>query len=127
MDVGRLVLMAIPLGIIVYAFIDVLMARPHTTRLAPKWLWAVAVLVLPLLGAVLWFVLGRPKRRPGPYRSPGVGPSARRRDARPDDDPDFLATLDPTIHRRPHLRASIRRRTTRTDPDGTLSATGLPP
>lgn len=96
MDVGRLVLMAIPLGIIVYAFIDVLMARPHTTRLAPKWLWAVAVLVLPLLGAVLWFVLGRPKRRPGPYRSPGSPGRPRGGGMRaPDDDPDFLATLDP--------------------------------
>lgn len=76
-------LFAIPLAIIVYAFIDVLTTRPHATKRGPKALWAVAVLVLPLVGALLWFVFGRPPRRRGPTRQVIA----------PDDDIDFLRDL----------------------------------
>jgi hypothetical protein len=81
--VGRLVLFAIPLAVIVYAFIDVLMTRPHTTKRGPKALWAIAILALPVLGAVLWFIFGRPpRRRPAPHV------------VAPDDDVEFLRDLD---------------------------------
>lgn len=81
---GRLVVMAIPLAIVVYAFIDVLVTPAHATRRGPKVLWALAVLVLPLIGAILWFVLGRPRRKPAPMA--------------PDDDTEFLRDLDRRLH-----------------------------
>ena len=87
---GRLIVFAIPVAVIVYAFIDVLMTRPHATRRGPKWVWALAVLLLPLVGAVLWFALGRPIRR-----RPGQAPRMQA----PDDDPDFLRELDRRTHR----------------------------
>ncbi|MCB9411874.1 MAG: PLDc N-terminal domain-containing protein [Actinobacteria bacterium] len=81
---GRLLIMVIPLAVIVYAFIDVLTTPAHTARRGPKWLWALAVLLLPLLGALLWFVLGRPVR---PRRTAAGQLGA------PDDDPEFLRDL----------------------------------
>lgn len=80
---GRLLLLAIPIAVAVYAFIDVLATPGAAVQRGPKWLWALAVLVLPLVGAVLWFIVGRPPRR----RRSGPAVSA------PDDDPDFLRQL----------------------------------
>ncbi len=84
---GRLVVMAIPLAVIVYAFIDVLVTPAHSTRRGPKALWAIAVLVLPLVGALLWFIFGRPRR------------SAGKATMAPDDDTEFLRDLDRRLHR----------------------------
>lgn len=79
---GRLLVLAIPVAITVYAFIDVITTRPRTTRRGPKMLWAFAVLLLPLLGALLWFVFGRPRKlRAEPHWSA------------PDDDVEFLRGL----------------------------------
>jgi hypothetical protein len=88
LGVGRLVLFAIPLAFIVYAFIDVLTTRAHTTVRGPKALWAIAVLVLPVVGAALWFIFGRPPRR---RRTAHV--------VAPDDDPDFLRDLGRRTHK----------------------------
>lgn len=83
--------MAIPLAVIVYAFIDVVTSRPHAVRRAPKSLWALAVLLLPVVGAVLWFAFGRPIRpRRGGSRGGVIAP---------DDDPDFLREIDRRTHR----------------------------
>ena len=79
---GRLLVLAIPVAITVYAFIDVVTTRPRTTRRGPKLLWAFAVLLLPLIGAILWFVFGRPRKvRTAPQWSA------------PDDDVEFLRGL----------------------------------
>jgi hypothetical protein len=76
--------MVIPLAVIVYAFIDVLLTPAHTTKRGPKFLWALGVLLLPVLGAVLWFLLGRPtRRRTGDLAHSGA----------PDDDIEFLRDL----------------------------------
>lgn len=75
-------MLAIPIAITVYAFIDVLMTPGARVVRGPKWLWSVAVLLLPLLGAAMWFAFGRPSRR----RAPSV--------SAPDDDPDFLRDLN---------------------------------
>lgn len=76
---GRLLLLALPIALAVYALFDVIAARPHATRRGPKALWAAAVLLLPVVGPVAWFILGRPRRPP--------------RTMAPDDDLDFLRKL----------------------------------
>lgn len=50
------------LGIIVYAYTiyDVVTSRFANPN--DKLIWALIVLLLPLLGTVLWFVIGRNKR-----------------------------------------------------------------
>lgn len=61
----------------------------------PRFAWVIAILLLPLVGAIAWFVFGRPHRaggsRPG-WRPAGGPPEPPRRRA-PDDDPDFLRSL----------------------------------
>ena len=87
---GRFLLYAIGFVVVLYAFIDVVLSRGDDVRSVPKALWAVVVVLVPILGAVGWFVWGRPRVQaagsPGGGR--GRGPVA------PDDDPAFLRQID---------------------------------
>lgn len=67
----------------VYAAIDSLMTDHRRVRGIPKFFWVVVILLLPVVGALLWFVLG--KDRGGSRQAP--------RQTAPDDDPEFLARL----------------------------------
>jgi hypothetical protein len=60
----------------VYSIVDCALTERFRVRGMPKALWVVVLLVLPVVGGVLWFLIGR-------------GP-ARRRFLGPDDDPRFL-------------------------------------
>lgn len=66
-------------------------------RGAPRAVWVLAILLLPLFGAVGWFLLGRPRPAGQPaagrLRPGGIIPEPPRRRA-PDDDPEFLRSLD---------------------------------
>lgn len=58
--------------------------------------WVVVILLVPLAGAIAWFLAGRPRPPGAPVRGwlgGGVPPEPPRRRA-PDDDPDFLRSLD---------------------------------
>ncbi|MFT3875715.1 MAG: PLD nuclease N-terminal domain-containing protein [Propioniciclava sp.] len=82
----RVLAVLILVAIIVYALVDASQASPGRVRLMPRWLWIVAIVLLPGIGALGWFALGRPR---------GQGPSegGPRRTIAPDDDPDFLRRL----------------------------------
>ncbi|HEY8318655.1 MAG TPA: PLDc N-terminal domain-containing protein [Amnibacterium sp.] len=60
----------------IYAFVDCALTERSRVRGLPKALWLLVVVVLPLIGGLLWFLIGR-------------GPT-RRRFLPPDDDPTFL-------------------------------------
>jgi len=66
-------------------------------RGAPRAVWVLAILLLPLVGATGWFLLGRPRPADPPGagrpRPGGILPEPPRRRA-PDDDPEFLRSLD---------------------------------
>lgn len=68
----------------VYCVVEVAQARGYNVRAMPRWLWAFAVICLPVLGPVAWLILGRPIKstKPLPPRS-----------SAPDDDEDFLRGL----------------------------------
>lgn len=66
----------------VYSVVDVLMTDRSRFRAFPKQVWALVVGLLPVIGGVLWLVVGKARRRGGVVR-----PIA------PDDDPTFLRTL----------------------------------
>ena len=68
----------------VYTVVDVLLTDRGRVRAFPKPVWAVGVVVLPVIGGLLWLVVGK-ARRSGSGR---VGSSVA-----PDDDPAFLNTL----------------------------------
>ncbi|PPB49096.1 hypothetical protein C4K88_10305 [Arthrobacter pityocampae] len=88
----RLLLFAAILGVavVIYALIDCVMSRKHEVRSISKTAWFITILLLPLIGAGMWFLLGRPRgeRPPGPRRPAPRQPTA------PDDDPAFLQNLE---------------------------------
>jgi hypothetical protein len=88
----RLLLFAAILGVavIIYALIDCVMSRKHEVRSISKTAWFITILVLPLIGAGMWFLFGRP-RSEGPS---GPRRPAPRRPTAPDDDPAFLQNLE---------------------------------
>lgn len=67
----------------VFTVIDLLMTDRTRLRALNKPLWALIVIVLPVLGGILWFVLGK-------ARGDQAAPAGR---LAPDDDPEFLKGL----------------------------------
>jgi hypothetical protein len=84
----RVVITLVTVGVAIYALVDCLRSRPGEIRGLPKVLWLVAIVVLPLAGAVAYLVLGRVT----PPGTAGLRPPGRRVVA-PDDDPEFLRSL----------------------------------
>ncbi|MCU1529385.1 MAG: hypothetical protein JWP75_3148 [Frondihabitans sp.] len=78
---GLIVVIVAAVAFVVYALVDCLFTERFRFRALNKPVWALLIIVLPVVGALLWFGLGRRRR----------GLSGRRVVA-PDDDPDFLGT-----------------------------------
>ena len=87
-------LAAVPLILVVLALISALSA--DRVRTLPRALWVVAILLIPLLGPAAYFLTGRPVAD----RPTGAAPTTAHRPAAPDDDPDFLRTLNAEQARR---------------------------
>ncbi|MDG4823430.1 PLD nuclease N-terminal domain-containing protein [Asanoa sp. WMMD1127] len=81
----------------VAALISCLSADEGEIRALPRIAWVLIILFFPLVGGVAWFVAGRPepRRAAGQWR-PGSGfpESERPRQKAPDDDPEFLKSLN---------------------------------
>ncbi len=84
----RLLIYIIPLAITLYAIFDIASTPQEQIRNLPKWGWIVIVLLLETLGALAWFIAGRPKRSPN-----SGGGNRRGKIIPPDDNPDFLRGL----------------------------------
>lgn len=65
----------------VYSIVDCALLPPTRHRGVNKPVWLLIVVLFPVLGGILWFVVGRGRLRP---------PSVQRA---PDDDPAFLGSL----------------------------------
>ncbi len=87
-------LAAIQLVLFVLALISSLSA--DRVRAMPRAAWILVILLIPLLGPLAYFLWGRPlpARREGPIRR------APSRPLSPDDDPDFLRSVDTEQSRR---------------------------
>jgi len=88
-------LAAVQLVLLVLALIGALSAE--RVRTLPRALWVVVILLIPLLGPLAYFLFGRPvppPREGGPVRRTSPRPSS------PDDDPDFLRSMDTEQSRR---------------------------
>jgi hypothetical protein len=73
--------------LMIYCVVEVAQAQPYAVRRMPRWLWATAVICLPLVGALGWMFLGRPNAESLGKRKSSSRPKA------PDDDVDFLRGL----------------------------------
>jgi len=89
----RLLVALLTAGVAVYALVDLVRARADQVQRLPRLIWALLVMTLPLFGGLAYLFLGRAD--PDALQAP-IGKNGR---LAPDDDPDFLATLDP--HRPP--------------------------
>ncbi|WP_159807342.1 PLD nuclease N-terminal domain-containing protein [Cellulomonas citrea] len=76
------VLLAI--GLVVYAAFDAARSSDEERHGVPAALWVVLILVFPVVGAVIWLLTSRAV----------VSTQGRRGPTAPDDDPDFLRSLD---------------------------------
>ena len=80
------------LAVWIYAFVDCLNTPEREVRKLPKVVWVIVILLFGqvLLGPVAWFIVGRPRRN-APY---GATRPDERRWVAPDDNPEFLKSLD---------------------------------
>lgn len=83
----RVALAVAVLVIFVYGLVDVIRTEGRQTRGISKPAWIIVQVVLPVLGAILWLLIGRPRGTVQP-RPSYPHPTA------PDDDPDFLRNLE---------------------------------
>ncbi|MFI8593251.1 PLD nuclease N-terminal domain-containing protein [Microbacterium sp. NPDC078428] len=76
-----LILAVLALVFYVVSIVDCAVQPPNRHRGVPKSAWLAIIVVLPVLGGILWFVIGRGRRQTA---------AARRA---PDDDPVFLGSI----------------------------------
>lgn len=86
---ARLLIAAIVLAaaITLYGLFDCLLRDRGLIRVLPKPVWAIIILVVPILGFVLWFFLGRGSDAAPTAAPRRSGPSA------PDDDEEYLRKI----------------------------------
>lgn len=109
----RVLLALITVGITIYAVVDCLRSTDEEVRNLPRPLWLLITLV-PLVGGLAWLTFGRPQ-----------GGYPVRRTARPlapDDDPEFLQSLDRTFRERRRQAAEEARRRRREEEAGRQAA-----
>lgn len=76
----------------VYSIVDCALLSPTRHRGVAKPVWLLIVVLLPVLGGLLWFVVGRGRVRALPaYRAP-------------DDNPDFLGSIRSTSDQDERIR-----------------------
>jgi len=97
----RVVVPIIVLVVFVYGLIDLIRTDARDVKGISKPAWIAVQIVLPVLGAVLWFLIGRPRGNAGP------APATYRHPTAPDDDPEFLRNLE--VRRRNQAEADRER------------------
>lgn len=115
---------ALIVGLTLYTLLDAVRTPAHEARTLPKWLWVLVTLLFPVVGPLMWIILGRPKAQPaaGAPR-PGFGqrrgtpaPSV----SSPDDDEEYLRWLKAKAERERRSREAESNNTQgseRKDPD----------
>ncbi|MCZ9336453.1 PLD nuclease N-terminal domain-containing protein, partial [Streptomyces sp. TRM76130] len=72
----RVLMFLVPLALSVYAFIDCISTSDEDVRHMPKPLWAILVLLFPLVGSISWIIAGKkrqPAAGPGRFQERGGG------------------------------------------------------
>lgn len=84
------------IALAVIALISCLSAEEGEIRALPRLVWVLIILFFPLIGSIAWFLAGRPVKSAQPRTSwpTGGGFPERSRPVAPDDDPEFLRSLD---------------------------------
>lgn len=87
---------ALIVGLTLYTLLDAVRAPAHEARTLPKWLWVLVTLLFPVVGPLMWLILGHPKAQPAAgarlsfgHRRSTPAPSV----SSPDDDEEYLRWL----------------------------------
>ncbi|MCW4385966.1 PLDc N-terminal domain-containing protein [Salinibacterium sp. SYSU T00001] len=89
---------ALLLAFWVYALVDCIRTDEFRARGLPKGAWIFIVIILPLIGGILWFTIGK-ERMPRPGSR-----AAASRPVYPDDDPAFLRSVNSEAEREQRIR-----------------------
>ena len=81
----------ISLALTVYALFSCVQTRSEDVPYLPKLVWLVLIVFVPFAGPIVWLLMSRNAGRP---ERPARRTPAGGRPPAPDDDPDFLATLE---------------------------------
>lgn len=93
------VLTVIAVAFTIYTLVDVLLTDRARVRGLQKPVWALIVVLLPVIGGLLWLVIGKARRTSGGSRL-----------IAPDDDPDFLGSINrDDVVRRAEQEERLRR------------------
>lgn len=84
---GRVLPIVVAIALLVYALIDCLQTDSARFRSLNRVAWLAIIVLVPIIGPVLWVVLGKVRTRPQRPAAPPARPVA------PDDDPEFLRHL----------------------------------
>ncbi|RKN49441.1 PLD nuclease N-terminal domain-containing protein [Micromonospora endolithica] len=93
-------LFVVQIVLAVCALISCLSAEEGEIRALPRVAWVLIILFFPLVGSIAWFVAGRQTsdgRPRTPWQAPSAGAPTGRKKSRPlapDDDPEFLRSID---------------------------------
>lgn len=103
------------IGVMVFSLVDVIRREEFQVKHLPKTMWIIIVILLPLIGSVLWFTLGRVyaedgPRMPRPSRAAAPAPAPAPTHPRdPRSTEQQLADLEREIEE-DRLRDELRRR-----------------
>ncbi len=78
----------------VFAIVDVILVDARRVRVLPKFVWIFIIVLIPIVGAALWLIVGKERRDRG----------GTRRTIAPDDDPTFLRNLRNTEEQDERIR-----------------------
>jgi Phospholipase_D-nuclease N-terminal len=92
--VVRFLPFVISLGLSVYALFSCIQTRNEDVPYLPKLVWILLIVFVPFVGPIVWLLMARGQgmplgRTPAPRSNRPTG-----RPLAPDDDPDFLASLE---------------------------------
>jgi hypothetical protein len=109
----------------VYALVDCALLPRERVRGLPRWVWVFVILLVPVIGPVLWLLVGRGRRAAVAKRGT--------RSFAPDDDPDFLKGLDRRKTQEEHIRkleqelADLDKPEQKNSPSDSTGSQGVPP
>ena len=110
---------ALIVGLTLYTLLDAVRTPAHEARTLPKWLWVLVTLLFPVVGPLMWLILGRPKAQPA-AGAPRTGFGQRRSTpapsvSSPDNDEEYLRWLKAKAERQKRDRQRQESRDDATD------------